>query len=256
MRAARPLSITVAEILRYPVKGLGAETLGEAALVPGEGLPNDRRFAIAHSGGAFDADNPEWLPKHNFLNLMTDEKLAGLRPIFEQEQGLLALTVSGERVAEGRLDKPSGLAPVERFIESFMAEKGSLRIVQVPGRMLSDSPQGLVSIINIASVRDIGRAAGRAVDPRRFRANIHLEGGTPWEERDWPGRSLRIGAAELRVVDPINRCAATCVDPETAARDMNVPRILKRAFGHVETGVYAEVTEPGTIRKGDPVVLI
>lgn len=46
---------------------------------------------------------------------MTDEKLAGLRLIFEQEQGLLALTVSGERVAEGRLDGASGLAPVERF---------------------------------------------------------------------------------------------------------------------------------------------
>lgn len=58
------------------------------------------------------------------------------------------------------------------------------------------------------------------------------------------------------MVDPIGRCAATCVAPETAARDMNVPKILKRAFGHVETGVYAEVTEPGTIRKGDPVVLI
>ena len=94
------------------------------------------------------------------------------------------------------------------------------------------------------------------MDPRRFRANIRLVGATPWEEREWTGRSLHIGAAELRVVEPIGRCAATCVDPETAARDMNVPKILKRSFGHVETGVYAEVTQPGTIRAGDPVVLV
>lgn len=79
-------------------------------------MPGDRRFAIAHSGGAFDADNPEWLPKRNFLNLMTDEKLAGLRLIFEQEQGLLVLTVNGERVAEGRLDGNEGLARPEACV--------------------------------------------------------------------------------------------------------------------------------------------
>ena len=249
------MSITVAEICRYPVKGLAAEILEEAALVAGEGLPNDRRFAIAHPASAFDADNPEWLPKRNFLTLMTDEKLAELRLSFDQDLGLLALTVSGGRVAEGRLDSNAGLAPVERFLESFMGEKGRLRIVRVPGRMLSDSPEALVSIINTASVLDIERAAGRPVDRRRFRGNIVIEGATPWEERDWTGRGLRIGAAELRVVEPTRRCAATRVDPETAMRDMNVPKILKRAFGHVETGVYAVVTDPGTIRAGDPVIL-
>ena len=248
------MSITVAEICRYPVKGLAAETLEEAVLIAGEGLPNDRRFAIAHPASAFDPDNPQWLPKRNFLNLMTDEKLAGLRPSFDED--LLAITVNGELVAQGRLDVNAGLAPVERFLEDFIGEKGSLRFVRVPGRMLSDSPESLVSIINTASVQDIGQAAGRPVDPRRFRANIRLLGGTPWEERDWTGRSLCIGAAELRVVEPIGRCAATCVDPETGMRDMNVPKILQRAFGHVETGVYAEVTEPGTIHSGDRVVLI
>lgn len=250
------MPITVAEIRRYPVKGLSGETLSEAALVSGDGLAGDRRFAIAHGTSAFDPDNPQWLPKRNFLNLMTDEKLAQLGLAFDEGRGLLALTAGGERVAEGRLDTPSGLAPVEQFIESFMPGKGRLKIVQVPGRMLSDAPDALVSIINAATVRDIERAAGRPVDPVRFRANILIEGGAPWEERGWPGRDLRICGAGLRVAGPIDRCAATCVDPETAVRDMNVPKILKRAFGHVETGVYAEVTGPGTIHPGDPVVLV
>ena len=250
------MPITVAEIWRYPVKGLSAESLDEAVLAPGEGLANDRRFAIAHEAGAFDADNPDWLPKGDFLNLMTDEKLAEIGLVFDEDRGVLALNVGGEQAAEGRLDGGAGLAPVERFLESFMPGKGRLRIVQVPGRMLSDAPDALVSIINTASILDIERAAGRPLDPRRFRANIRLEGGTEWEERDWTGRGLRIGAAGLRVLEPINRCAATCVDPETGRRDMNVPKILQHAFGHVETGVYAEVTEPGTIRSGDPVVLM
>ncbi len=248
------MSITVAEIWRYPVKGFSAESLSEAAMSTGQGLANDRRFAIAHESGDFDPDNPDWLPKRHFLNLMTDEMLAGLGLSFDE--GLLVLTVNGELVARGRLDGNAGLAPVERFLESIMPGKGRLMIVQVPGRMLSDAPEALVSIINTASVLDIERAAGRPVDPRRFRANIRLIGGPPWEEREWTGRSLRIGAAELSVVEPINRCAATCVDPGTGRRDINVPKILQRAFGHVETGVYAEVTEPGTIRTGDPVVVV
>lgn len=250
------MPITVAEICRYPVKGLSAETLSEAVLRTGEGLAGDRRFAIAHEAGAFDADDPVWLSKRNFLTLMTDEKLAELGLVFDEDRGVLALTAGGERVAEGRIDTPSGLAPVERFMESFLPGKGRLRIVQVAGRMLSDKPEALVSIINAATVLDIERAAGRPVDRRRFRGNIVIEGGAPWEERDWTGRDLRIGAAEVRVVEPINRCAATSVDPETATRNMNVLKTLQKTFGHVETGVYAEVIIPGTIRPGDKVVLL
>lgn len=250
------MPITVAEICRYPVKGLSAESLSETILSSGQGFSGDRRFAIAHQAGDFDANDPAWLSKRNFLNLMTDEKLAELGLIFEEDRGVLTLTAAGERVAEGRIDESAGLAPVERFIESFMPGKGRLSIVQVPGRMLTDMPDALISIINAATVFDIERAAGRPVDRRRFRGNIVIEGGAAWEERDWTGRGLRIGVAEVRVVEPINRCAATCVDPETARRDINVPKILQKTFGHVECGVYAEVTGPGTIRKGDQVVLV
>ncbi len=43
------MTITVAEICRYPVKGLNAERLARVLLTPGEGLPHDRRFALAHA---------------------------------------------------------------------------------------------------------------------------------------------------------------------------------------------------------------
>jgi len=37
---------TVTAIYRYPVKGLSAEKMNRVALIPGECLPHDRRFAI------------------------------------------------------------------------------------------------------------------------------------------------------------------------------------------------------------------
>ncbi len=46
-----------------------------------------------------------------------------------------------------------------------------------------------------------------------------------------------------RLVDSARppRCAATHVNPGTAARDMNLLKALQRGFGHIDTGVYAEV---------------
>ena len=49
----------------------------------------------------------------------------------------------------------------------------------------------------------------------------------------------------------IVRCAATEVNPETAARDANPPRDLRARFGHADLGVYAEVLEGGRVAVGD-----
>jgi uncharacterized protein YcbX len=116
--------------------------------------------------------------------------------------------------------------------------------------MFSDTPAKVLSLINLASVRDLERVVGRPVHPLRFRANLYFDGGTAWEEFAWVGRRLEIGGARLEVVDRIERCAATDVDPVTGARDMNLPRTLARGFGHVDMGVYAAVTAAGEIAVG------
>ncbi len=57
------------------------------------------------------------------------------------------------------------------------------------------------------------------------------------------------------VVSPIDRCTATTVNPETAERDIDVPGDLRRSFGHVNMGIYAEVVEGGTVAVGDQVIV-
>ncbi len=53
----------------------------------------------------------------------------------------------------------------------------------------------------------------------------------------------------------IERCAAINVDPETAARDMNIPLALQRGFGHVDIRVYTKVLTAGVITAGDRIVV-
>ena len=98
------------------------------------------------------------------------------------------------------------------------------------------------------------RQAGTA-DPARFRANILIDGAPAWAEKTWEGKRLTLGGATLQGVRPIGRCAATEVDPDTAERDINLPLTLRRGFGHIDCGLYADVVEGGSIAVGDALVV-
>jgi uncharacterized protein len=250
------MSITIAAIYRYPVKGLSPEPLERVALSAGEGLPQDRRFAIAHGSTRFDPAAPEWMPKTNFLMLMRNERLARLRTQFDDDAGVLTIQRDGKTVASGNLQEIGGRTVIEQFFAAYMGSeaRGAPKIVEAPGHMFSDVARKVVSIIGLESVRDIERVVRAPVDPRRFRANIYIEGGRPWEEFDWIGREIRLGNARLKVVKRIQRCAATNVDPDSGQRDLNIPLSLQQGFQHVDTGIYAEVLDGGTVAVGDTVI--
>ncbi len=86
-------------------------------------------------------------------------------------------------------------------------------------------------------------------------SNSWVPSAPAWAEFDWIGKEIEIGPARLRVTARIDRCAATSVNPVTAARDMNVVKALQRGFGHINMGVYAEVIGGGEIATGDRVTL-
>jgi uncharacterized protein YcbX len=56
-------------------------------------------------------------------------------------------------------------------------------------------------------------------------------------------------------VKRIVRCAATNVDPETAARDLTIPHTLTRHLGHNECGIYAEVIAGGSFAVDDAIAV-
>jgi uncharacterized protein YcbX len=114
----------------------------------------------------------------------------------------------------------------------------------------------VVSIINLASLQTIEDLVGQPIHPLRFRANLYVRGWPAWHEFDLLGRTLAIGEARLKVVKRITRCAAINVDPDTAARDLNILHALKRRFGHADCGVYAEVIAGGAIATGDTVAAL
>lgn len=251
------MAASIADICRYPVKGLNAECLERVTLSAGEGLPGDRRFALAHGSTAFDPETPQWLPKTHFLMLMRDEKLAQLRASFDFESGVLTVQRAGKPVARGRITEPTGRTLIGQFFAGFMgrAARGTPHLVEAPGHMFSDAREKYVSMINLESIADLERVMRRPVAPARFRANLYFRGAPAWSEFDWIGREIRLGDVRLKIDARIDRCAATNVNPETAERDMNVPLTLQRGFGHADMGVYARVVEGGDIALGDAITM-
>lgn len=252
------MPINLASIYRYPVKGLTPEPLDRTVLSPGEGLPQDRRYALAHGSTRIDPVAPTWLPKSNFLMLARNERLARLKTRFDETSGTLTIQRDGKTVASANIQETAGRTVVEQFFAAYMADetRGTPKLVEVPGHMFSDTAAKVVSIIGLDLVRDLERVVRAPVDPRRFRANFYLDGGRAWQEFEWVGREIQIGKARLRVTKKIDRCAATNVDPDSGQRDLNIPLSLQRGFQHIDCGVYAEVLEGGPVARGDALIVI
>ncbi len=256
------MTATITSLYRYPVKGLSAEALQRVALEVGQCLPDDRRFAVALGSTEFDPARPEWLSKTHFIMLMRDESLARLTTRFDANSGVLTIAEAERVLLEARLTDTEGRQAVAAFFGDFLgnAAPGPLHVVEAPGHAFADarpkpnaSTDKYVSLINLASIRDLESRIARAVDPIRFRANVYFDGLPAWAELGWvkPERLVDIAGAQLRVIAPITRCAATEVNPSSAERDIPMVAELMRHFGHNLMGIYAEVVRPGAIAVGD-----
>jgi len=257
------MAVTISAIYRYPVKGLSPERLQSVALTLGECLPHDRRFAIALPSTRFDPEQPEWLSKTHFVMLMRDEKLAQLQTRFDDDTDELTVERGDRTVLRESLADAEGRRRAGAFFDEFLAGEieGPLRVVEAPGHAFADARRKpnattdqYVSLINLASIAALEQSIGAPVAPLRFRANVYFEGVPAWSELDWLGSEIVVGGVRLRVIAAITRCAATQVNPATAARDLDIVGNLQRGFGHNLMGIYAEVTEGGEVAQGDALV--
>ena len=248
----------VANLYRYPVKGLSPEPLDRVELAKGATVPFDRAYAIENGPGRFDPETPKYLAKINFLMLMRDERLAALETRFDHATRTLTIQRGGKQVARGDLSTPTGRQLIEQFMAAYMQGtiRGAPKIVHAQGHSFSDVSAKCLHIVNLASVRDLERVAGRPVHPLRFRANVHIDGIPAWAEMSWVGKTLNLGAVELRVIDRTGRCEATNVDPTSGARDMAIPSLLQRTWGHTDFGIYAKVGTAGSVTVGDAVTIV
>jgi uncharacterized protein len=245
-------------LYRYPVKGLTAEALDQAHVETGGAIPWDRAFALAHGDSGFDPKNPTWLPKWNFLCQMKHAKAALLFSVFDPGAKTLRIRAPDGSGIETNVMTEAGRQRVAAFLTDYLGDeaRGQPEFHHIPGHVFGDQKTKVVSLNNLASLRDYEAKIGAHRHRRRFRANIWFSGAPAWAERDWIGRELQVGGAVLRVVKVTTRCPATEVNPETGERDADPVGELRSLYGHVELGVHAEVIAGGRFSIGDAMELL
>ncbi len=240
-------------LYRYPVKGLSADSLAQMKLEKDKGIAFDRQWAIENGSQKFDPQRPKFLPKRTFFQLYLNGKLAQLRCQFDESSQTLVIIHEGEELLRVAMNSAESADMIETFFANFMEEdsRGKPRLVSADGHYFTDISQKAVSLINLASVDEISKAAGQEISPLRFRGNIYVEGFEPWAEMDWVGKTVSIDGQPLFEVFAITgRCPATQVNLETGERDVSMLGVLSDNFGHTKCGVYMRVINNGLIRPG------
>ena len=244
----------IAAIFRHPVKGFTPESLTQVDLAAGEGVPHDRVYAVENGPSGYDPVAPAFTPKQKFTVLAAIPRVAAARTRYDEATGALTAEAAGAPAFSGRLQEAAGREAFAGWLSRVLGEEaqGPLKVVEARGSFrFTDHPQGHVSIINLASVRDLSGKLGVELDPLRFRGNLYVEGWPAWAENEWTGRELMVGWARAKVFKPIVRCAATHVNPTTAERDVDVVKALFDTYGHMFCGIYVQVTSSGRVGLGD-----
>jgi hypothetical protein len=256
---------TLAAIYRYPVKALAGEALDAVTLAPGDGVPGDRTRAIATGAAPFDPAGPRPWPKTTFLTVMRYPALARFAARHDTGQARLTLADGDEELFSGHLDDEADGARLGAALQAALRLPSDWRpsVVRAPDWRFTDaSVEGprlmrSLSLINLATLAELERVAGRTLDRRRFRANLYIDGVPPWGEFDWLEREISVGpAVRLRVLMRTPRCAAIEADPATGKRDIALTRLLRERYGHVDCGVQVEVTAGGAVETGAAVRLL
>jgi len=217
---------TVKEVWRYPVKSMAGERLDEC-MITDRGLDGDRRWAFIDRSPHRDG---KWFNIKQHAPLMTYKaRLAG---------GELEVLSPGG----------SAVALETDLLPRFQAEAARpLELRELPGANFDDSQ---VLIVNLATVQAFALEAGMPIDPRRFRANLYIEGLEPEEELRWLGRIVQAGESELEVTSRCERCKVITMDPDTTEATPELLRLLVERHDE-RMGMYCRVVKPGRIGVGD-----
>ena len=264
-----PAMLRVSRLSIAPVRALGLQH-PDSIDVDRDGVLEDRRFYLVDGHGR-----------------LVDRLLAGglVQVAAETNPGAtwLRMTFPDGRVVEGdvTLDEPVRTeiynrvafgrvvgGPWAAALEAYAHRPVLLVRCDRPGgtriKLGEDHVRNGVSIVSDGSIAELARQlSAEAVDPRRFRMLIEVEGAAPHEEDTWIGSEVEIGSAVIEITKPDARCAITTQSPDTGERDLDTLRTILRYRGFrkdddehkIDFGVLGEVAVAGRITVGDEIVV-
>jgi uncharacterized protein YcbX len=253
----------------YPLKGAAGYDLAETSLDE-LGVPLDRRWMLVDAEGRFVSQRT-----HPRLALIRVESREGEIHVEAPGQEPLCLSVSEERVmrrevtVHGKeinalIDTGEQTAWFADFFSEDLAlaslPEGTSREVDpkyARGHRVGFADAYPLHLVSESSLGDLNARLRKPLPMSRFRPNLVVSGGRPWEEDTW--RELEIGGAILALVKPCARCPVTTVDQSRGSRGREplwTLGVFRRYEGKVFFGQNAVPERGGGLRVGDEVRIL
>ena len=254
------MSFAVSSITTYPIKGFVGQTRSAVQEEEKRLLPGDRQYARS-SGTAQSQSAPtdEWLKKAHFLQMMNCEALAALSLHYDEASTLLRLTENGQTIYEGLLNQAEDAQKLCLFTRDYLNLADTIaepRLFCLKQGGFTDTKRPFVAFGNDASIADFASRMGHAPDERRYRLNVMMTGMPAFAELDLINHRARLGTAEFAFIEPVGRCAAIEVNPETAKREPHLVSEMTKAYGAADMGVFAEIVKAGHFEIGDQLQML
>lgn len=257
------------DIYTYPIKSLGGIQLKQANLEE-KGLQYDRRWMLADKNGQFlsQRKHPEMallqtkLTENGILVIHKDEPNRRILIPFESHTAhYRQVTIWEDRVEAQHVD-----IEISRWFSEFLKIECDL-VFMPPSTKRNLKPKYAVNnesvsfadgmpylLLGQASLDHLNGRLDVPVPMDRFRPNLVVAGGTPFQEDNW--NIITIGKARFKITKPCARCVVTTVDQQTGHKSKEPLATLssyRNVNGKVMFGQNMLLLEGSEVRVGDSV---
>jgi uncharacterized protein YcbX len=288
-------AVRLTRVLVYPLKGAAGFDLQDTAL-DRFGIPGDRRWMLAKPDGGFisqrthprlslirtapggvgDGPGKGTVGSENAGSV---ESRSGIQEGFRFSveapgmgpfQLIQAPSDKWVRVNVHRdtFAAQAGHDEADRWFSEFLGEACQLVFMPgeverpvdpeyAPGHRVGLADGYPLHLTSEESLAEMNRVLPEKTDVVRYRPNLVVSGGAPWEEDEW--RVLETGGLRLELVKPCARCAVVTVDQDTGVRGQE-PLLSLRGFrtwnGKIFFGQNAVFSGTGRFRVGEDVRIL
>jgi MOSC domain-containing protein len=271
----------VQDLFRYPVKSMLGERCS-AVDIGMQGVIGDRAYALREASGRvvtakkwtnlfefcarYDAPPTPGavpalritLPDGRTIQAQDPDASAALSAVLGRP--VVLDRAQGDQHSRAEIDPATvfGDVPVEHVKPGLTAATMPDTFALPPGTFFDSAS---IHLLASGTLAHLCRLTGddAQLDPRRFRPNIVVEtapGVEGFLEDGWLEGALEVGGS-VRIVGmrPALRCVMTTHRQAELGRDLRILRTATQHH-HTQVGVFAAIGAPGTVRVGDPVVLV
>lgn len=267
------MSLKVSQLYVYPIKSLlGVRVL--STKVEQRGLQYDRRWMLVDSSNRFLSQRQEKDMVFLETAFSADELIISDRRSGEQYSVPLHPVLYKDRISVKIWDDHVNAYELSIEANEWFSDMlgRDLKLVYMPENVkrpmnpewslgeehVSFADECPILMVGEASVDDINSKVEENLEIIRFRPNIVISGGDPYEEFCW--KDIKIGEYKFRGLKPCTRCKITTIDPSTgeAGREPLYTLSNQKINDKIVFGQHAIVADPAgaVIREGDAVEII